>query len=93
METVFISAKISENKKNELYQTLEPLKSLIKNYCEDFETKIDLQNNLSIRITFSGKNELEKNFYNNEFNILKGSVLSLCDDVRIKVNDSLVINS
>ena len=33
-----------------------------------------------------------KNFYNAEFNILKGTIKSLCEDVVIKVNDSLENN-
>jgi hypothetical protein len=36
---------------------------------------------------------MERNFYNNEFNILKGSVKSLCENVIIKVNESLVNNN
>jgi len=87
METVVISAKINEKNKVEFYQTMESLKILVKNYCNELETEISLDNNLVIRIIFNSKDELGRNFYNNEFNILKGSVRSLCDNIRIKVND------
>lgn len=36
---------------------------------------------------------MERNFYNNEFNILKGSIKSLCNDIKINVNDSRVNKS
>ena len=87
METVVISAKINEKNKVEFYQTMESLKILVKNYCNELETEISPDNNLVIRIIFNSKDELGRNFYNNEFNILKGSVRSLCDNIRIKVND------
>ena len=87
METVIINATISENKKAEFFQTIESLKSLVKNYCNELETIISEDNNLSIRITFSDHDEMENNFYNAEFNILKGSVMSLCKNVNIKIND------
>jgi len=87
METVIINATINENKKAEFFQTIESLKSLVKNYCNEFETIISKDNNLSIRITFSNHDEMENNFYNAEFNILKGSVISLCNDISIKIND------
>jgi len=87
METVIINATINEKKKTEFYQTIESLKSLVKNYCNELETIISEDNNLSIRITFSDHDEMENNFYNAEFNILKGSVMSLCKNVKIKIND------
>jgi hypothetical protein len=87
METVIINATISDNKQAEFFQTIESLKSLVKNYCDEFETIISKDNNLSIRITFSNHDEMENNFYNSEFNILKGSVISLCNDISIKIND------
>ena len=87
METVIINAKISESKKAEFFQTIESLKSLVKNYCNEFETIISKDNDLSIRITFSNHDEMENNFYNAEFNILKGSVISLCKNVSIRVKD------
>ena len=87
METVIINATINEKKKTEFFQTIESLKSLVKNYCNEIETIISEDNNLSIRITFSDHDEMENNFYNAEFNILKGSVMSLCKNVNIKIND------
>jgi len=87
METVIINATINEKKKTEFFQTIESLKSLVKNYCNELETIISEDNNLSIRITFSNHDEMENNFYNAEFNILKGSVMSLCKNVNIKIND------
>jgi hypothetical protein len=93
MKTVTITARINESKKAEFFQTMESLKPLIKNYCSGFDVTISKDNELTILITFSSKDELETNFYNTEFNILKGSVISLCDDVKIKVSDSLVTNS
>jgi len=87
METVIINATINEKKKTEFFQTIESLKSLVKNYCNELETIISEDNNLSIRITFSDHDEMENNFYNAEFNILKGSVMSLCKNVNIKIND------
>ncbi|HEX9252325.1 MAG TPA: hypothetical protein VF870_08790 [Ignavibacteriaceae bacterium] len=87
METVIINATINKNKKTEFFQTIESLKSLVKNYCNELETIISEDNNLSIRITFSDHDEMENNFYNAEFNILKGSVMSLCKNVNIKIND------
>jgi hypothetical protein len=87
METVIINATINEKKKTEFFQTIESLKSLVKNYCNELETIISEDNNLSIRITFSDHDEMENNFYNAEFNILKGSVMCLCKNVNIKIND------
>ena len=87
METVIINATINEKKRTEFFQTIESLKSLVKNYCNELETIISEDNNLSIRITFSDHDEMENNFYNAEFNILKGSVMSLCKNVNIKIND------
>jgi len=87
MEAVIINATINKNKKTEFFQTIESLKSLVKNYCNEFETIISNDNKLSIRITFSNKDEMENNFYNAEFNILKGSVISLCENVNIKNNE------
>ncbi|MGE5859204.1 MAG: hypothetical protein ACM34J_01530 [Ignavibacteria bacterium] len=86
METVTITAAINEKKKVEFYQTMESLKALIKNYCNKIDTEIDQGNNLVIRITFNSKKEMEQNFSNVEFNILKGSVRSLCENVRININ-------
>ena len=86
METAIISANIREMKKVEFYQTMESLKILVKDHCTDLEVIVNDDNALVIRIVFKDREELESNFYNNEFNILKGSVRSVCDDVSIKIN-------
>ncbi|MDZ7624374.1 MAG: hypothetical protein U5J96_08035 [Ignavibacteriaceae bacterium] len=87
MEIVTISAAIQEKRKIEFFQTIEPLKSLVKNYCQKLEIEVSPENNLQINISFESKKEMEKNFNNNEFNILKGTVRSLCDNVTIMIND------
>lgn len=87
MEIVTINAAIQEKRKIEFFQTIEPLKSLVKNYCQKLEIEFSPKNNLQIKIGFESKKEMEKNFNNNEFNILKGTVRSLCDNVSISVND------
>ena len=91
MEIVTINARINKKKKAEFFQTMESLKSLVIKYCNDFKTEINPDDKLVIRITFAGKDELEKNFHNAEFNILKGTVRSLCDNVSYKINDMSVI--
>jgi len=93
MQTVIINSKIKKNNKTELYQTLESLQPSIKTHCKEFELKINQDNSLSMKITFDSQEGFENNFYNNEFNILKGTLKSLCEDVIIKVNNSLVNNS
>jgi hypothetical protein len=93
METVTISANINEKKKAEFFQTMESLTGLVENQCSDLDIRVKDDNNLIIKITFDGKDQMEKNFYNNEFNILKGSVKSLCENVVIKVNESLLNNN
>lgn len=85
METITISARINEKKKVEFYQTMESLKTLVKNYCNELEVEVHPDNSLLLKITFNSKDELIKNFDNSEFNILKGTVRSLCSD--IKIND------
>ena len=92
METVIINSKIKKKNKTELYQTLESLQPSIRSHCKEFELKINQDNSLLMEITFESHESFEKNFYNNEFNILKGTIKSLCEDVIIKVNDSLVNN-
>lgn len=87
MEILTISARIIEKKIGEFYQTMESLKSLVKKYCNEFETQVDSENNLVIRITFNSKEEMENNFSNNEFNILKGTIRSLCDNISYNIND------
>lgn len=87
METVLISARISKNKKSEFFQVMESLKNLVRNYCKDFDINVSEDNYLDMRIIFAGKEDLESNFYNKEFNILKGTVKSLCNNVNIRIND------
>ena len=91
MEILTISARIIEKKIGEFYQTMESLKSLVKKYCNEFETQVDLENNLVIRITFNSKEEMENNFSNKEFNILKGTLRSLCDNISYNINDVSVL--
>ena len=88
METVLITAKIRDRKKNEFYQVMESFEKIIKNHCNDFNMVIDQKNNLKIKIIFEEKKESEHNFNNNEFNLLKGTIRSLCDNVSIKLNDT-----
>jgi len=93
METVTILASINEKKKAEFFQTMESLTGLVESKCNDLDIRVKDDNTLIIKITFDGKDQMEKNFYNNEFNILKGSVKSLCENVIIKVNESLLNNN
>jgi hypothetical protein len=93
METVTISANINAKKKAEFFQTMESLTSLVENQCNDLEIRVKDDNTLIIKITFDGKDQMERNFYNNEFNILKGTVKSLCNDVKIHINESSVNKS
>ncbi|MCK5101714.1 MAG: hypothetical protein KAR17_02830 [Cyclobacteriaceae bacterium] len=91
MDTITISARINEKKKAEFYHTMESLKSLVNEYCNEIETEINPDNNLVIRITFNSKTDMEKNFSNNEFNILKGTIRSLCDNISYKFGDVSVL--
>jgi len=93
METVTICASINEKKKAEFFQTMESLTGLVESQCNDLDIRVKDDNSLIIKITFDGKDQMERNFYNNEFNILKGTLKSLCEDVKINVHDSLVNNS
>ena len=93
METVTICASINAKKKAEFFQTMESLTGLVESKCNDLDIRVKDDNSLIIKITFDGKDQMEKNFYNNEFNILKGTLKSLCEDVKINVHDSLVNNS
>ena len=93
METVIISASINAKKKAEFFQTMESLTGLVESKCIDLDIRVKDDNSLIIKIIFNGKDQMEKNFYNNEFNILKGSVKSLCENVVIKVNESLLNNN
>jgi hypothetical protein len=87
METATITAKIPERKKIEFYQVMESLQKIIKDYCNDFNMVIDQKNNLMIKIDFERKQEVEHNFYDNDFDLLKGTIKSLCDNVVIKINE------
>jgi hypothetical protein len=93
METVTISASINAKKKAEFFQTMESLTGLVESKCNDLDIRVKDDNSLIIKITFDGKDQMEKNFYTGEFNILKGTVRSLCEDVRIMVNDTPVNNN
>jgi hypothetical protein len=93
METVTIRASINEKKKAEFFQTMESLTGLVESKCNDLDIRVKDDNTLIIKITFDGKDQMEKNFYTGEFNILKGTVKSLCEDVRIKINDTQVNNN
>jgi hypothetical protein len=87
METVTINSRIKKNNKTELYQTLESLKPNIKSHCKELRLKINPDDSLNLQITFDDHESLQNNFYNAEFNILKGTIKSLCDNVVIKIND------
>jgi hypothetical protein len=93
METVTISANINEKKKAEFFQTMESLTGLVESQCNDLDIRVKDDNTLIIKITFDGKDQMEKNFYTGEFNILKGTVKSLCEDVRIKITDTAINNN
>ena len=93
METVTISANLNEKKKAEFFQTMESLTGLVENQCNDLDIRVKDDNTLIIKITFDGKDQMEKNFYTGEFNILKGTIKSLCEDVRIKITDTAINNN
>jgi hypothetical protein len=86
METATITARIRTNKYKEFHQGMESLQLVIKDYCKQFEMVVNPEYNVVIKIVFEGKDELKNNFYNNEFNLLKGTIKILCDDVDIKIN-------
>jgi hypothetical protein len=90
VEIVTINASFDKKRKVEFYQTMESLKTLVKNYCSEFELDVSPDNNLEIKITFNSIDEFNSYFHNNEFNILKGSIRSLCDDVKIQVNSASI---
>ena len=90
METATITARIRTNKSTEFHQVMESLQLVIKDYCKQFEMVVNPEYNVMIKIIFEGKDELENNFYNNEFNLLKGTIKSLCANVVIKINDLTV---
>jgi hypothetical protein len=84
MELIEIYATIKEGRETEFYQTMESLENLVKKYCKGFELKITEGKSVLLLITFDEKKELERNFCNEEFSILKGSLRSICTDVVIK---------
>ena len=90
METATITARIRSKKSKEFHQVMESLQLVIKDYCKQFEMDINHKNNLTIKIVIKEKKELKNNFYNNEFNLLKGTIKSLCANVVIKINDLAV---
>lgn len=85
MEAIKITAVIKNEGRTEFYQTMESLEALVQRYCEKFEVKIE-DNILEILIYFKGKYELERDFSNNEFKILKGTLRSLCKHIEIEDN-------
>lgn len=87
METVLINAILNEKKKSEFYQTMESLKILVQNYCQDFQIITNDDLSLTIQITFDDIDEIKNHFYGNEFNIMKGSLRSLCDNIDIKIGN------
>jgi hypothetical protein len=89
METVVIDARISSKKKAEFFHTTESLKPILNKFCEKLEINIDSKNNVEIHIEFKDREQLENYHSRNEFIILKGSVMSLCDDVEIKIGNTL----
>jgi len=91
METVTISGSINQNKETEFFQAMESLKVLVKGYCNDFEIIKKEDDYMIIKIIFSRKKDLENNFNNKEFNILKGTINSLCDNVVIDISGVNVI--
>jgi len=91
METVIINAKMKKGKKTEFLQTMESLKDLVQNHCCEFEMKLNSKHVL-IRITFENEDDLKNKFSSSEFHILKGSLVSLCDDVTVRINDAHVNN-
>jgi len=89
MESVIINARISSKKKAEFFHTTESLKAILKKFCEILDINIDSKNNVEIHIDFKDREQLENYHSRNEFSILKGSVMSLCYDVEIKIGDAL----
>jgi len=91
METVLIKARLKERKRTEFLQTMESLKELVQNHGCTFEVKLT-NKNLLLRITFENEDDLKNRFSSSEFHILKGSLISLCDDVTVQINDTYVNN-
>jgi hypothetical protein len=88
MQAITIYAVLNNNKKSEFFQVMESLKTLVSNYCQDLDVKVNQDNSLIIRILFNNKKDLEMNFGNKEFNILKGSIRSLCNNVEMEISSA-----
>ncbi len=89
METVIIKARLEERKRTEFLQTMESLKELVQNNCCEFEIELNGKN-LLLRITFENENDLKNRVSSSEFHILKGALVSLCDEVTVSINNSFV---
>ncbi len=83
MAVVLINAKIKQRKQIEFFQTIESIKGLLKNKCNDFKMECKNNKNVTIKISFDDADKMEKSFSGAEFDILKGALFSLCDDVEI----------
>ena len=83
MSIVLINAKIKQRKQTEFFQTIESIKGLLKKRCSDFEMECKNNKNVRIKISFDNTIEREENFNGAEFDILKGTLRCLCDDVEI----------
>ena len=88
MQAITIYAVLNNNKKSEFFQVMESLKTLVSNYCQDLDVKVNQDNSLIIRILFNNKKDLEMNFGNKEFNILKGSIRRLCNNVEMEISSA-----
>jgi hypothetical protein len=91
MNSVIINAKIREKKKAEFFHTSEALEPLLKKYCSRFEININSKQILEISIVFDSEKQSENYSKRDEFNILKGLVKGLCEDVVIKI-DNVPVN-
>ena len=90
MEAVKILAQINNDKKSEFFQTFESLTKLVSRFCAELDVEVSPYNDLEITVLFSDKDSLANNFYNEEFNILKGTVRSLCHNVRIEIKNAVL---
>lgn len=86
MAVVLINAKIKQRKQTEFFQTIESIKNLLKNKCNDFTMECKNNKNVRIKISFDDIVEQEENFSGAEFDILKGALFSLCHDIEINQN-------
>ena len=86
MTEVLINAKIKQRKKTELFQTIESIKDLLLSKCYQFDMDYEKNRTLKMQITFNETLSVNENFNVIEFNILKGALFSLCDDINIIQN-------